>query len=408
MPQSRPHMNLGECRPCVVLKQDTFAGVLTTAGVNNVQLQVSAPIAYFKALQKELDDKLHQRGIKGSYIVNIKVNPKDHKSFVSASFKYGRRLLTFTNVSSLARVRTKETTSYCVEETTVTATRIIRPAGSPQQWVTEHEAAWKKSGYKGKFTIWDGPNGTIWNGNFEHTKEDKKVKVTTKRKSKRSLYFVIEQTVKTYKNIRSKDNPKIWAKEIDRQMKKDKFDGSIETYINSWNKTVINGRYTKTVKDKNTVYNYLVQYSNQTEKVSSAPIVDIESWRPTKKVGKHVLQVRSIAQDDTYTPEFRGKQPNWDRIEIDKLYKEYMQMPQKELEIGLQRFESMNERAATKGQKAALKWLRHVRNSKPQWLKAPNAYNLALYCIKYIEREIMTPSEASFFCKNHAYNNKPL
>ena len=148
---------------------------------------------------------------------------------------------------------------------------------------------------------------------------------------------------------------------------------------------------------------YKVLFYNQTERAKSAPVEDPETWRPVKKAGKSYIQVRSIAQDDTYTPEFRGKKINWDRIEIEQLYKEYMQMPANELELSKKRFEAMDERAATKGDKTALKWLRSLKKSRPSWLQAPNAESLVLYCVKYLKQEVMTISEANNFCKRNAY-----
>lgn len=406
MPIQREHISLPECRPCVVLKQDTYAGVISTAGVNNVQMSIKNPIAFFQALQKELNDKLHQRYPKSNYTVSIQVNPKDHRSFLSATFKYGRRLLTYTNVSSIPNNRTKENNTFCIKQTYITATRTYKIAGNGKKWVEQCEAKWKKAGYRGGFIPRETAKGTIYTGNFDHSQEDKHVKVTSLRPNTRYITFTLVQTVNVFENINSDTKPQYWVRDIDREMKTNKFQGEINTHVNSFNKLIIDGRYTKTIKvDKNGTNAYIVTFTNQKERFKSTPIEDPNTWRPTKKIGKTYAQVRSIAQDDTYTPEFQGKKINWERIEIDKLYREYLQMPENELETRNKHLEDMEKRAATKGQKAALKWLRHVRNSKPQWLQAPNAFNLANYCVKYIEREVMTPSEASMFCKRNAYNN---
>ncbi len=191
---------------------------------------------------------------------------------------------------------------------------------------------------------------------------------------------------------------------MDRLMKEHKFVGEIRTHVSSNDKLIIDGKYTKTSKVDNGTNAYTVMFYNQMEKRStSVPVEDPDSWRPTKKVGNTYAQVRSIAQDDSYTAEFQGKKINWDRIEIDKLYREYLQMPGNEVELSQKRLDAMNERAASKGQKAALKWLRSIKKTKPAWLEAPNALSLVLYCIKYIEREVMTLSEATNFCKTNAY-----
>ncbi len=405
MSQPTQHIQLKECRKCVVLMQDTFNGVLSDRQPNNCRMQISTPLAYFRALEKQLNNNLHKRGVKGSYIANIKVNPKDNRSFLSASFKYGRRLLTYTNVASIAKQRTNETTTFIIQQTTKKATLIYKVTSNPtpDKWVADHETSWKKQGYKGGFLTYERADGKIYTGHFEHTEEDKKIQVTSKRTSKRTVVFTLVQTVTTDENIYTQDKPQLWVRDTDRKMKEAKFSGQIRTHVNSYDKLIIDGIYTKTAKIKNGVCEYTVRFFNQMEKISSTPIEDPETWRPTRHLGKQLVQVRSIAQDDNYTPEFRGKKINWERIEIDKLYKEYLQMPANELELAEKRMESMNERAATKGQKTALKWLRSIRNTRPQWLLAPNAYSLVLYCIKYIEREVMTPSEATNFCKNNAY-----
>lgn len=404
MPTKHNNISLKECRPCVVLMQDTFAGVLDTdKHPNNCRMKIETPLKYFKALEKALNDKLHQRGVKSAYTTIIKVNPKDNRSFQSASFRYGRRLLTYTNVSSIANERTKEKTTFCIRQTTKTATLTFKVAGKGDKWTQQHEAAWKKQGYKGGFFSYDRPYGPIFTGNFIDTKGDKKIRVTSQRKSSRVIVFTIVQTVTFDENIYDKNKPQIWIRDTDRQMREDKFKGKIHTHVNSFDKLIIDGTYTKTEKINNGKIDYTIRFFNQLEKLSSQPIEDTDSWRPVKHLGKNLVQVRSIAQDDNYTPEFRGKKINWERIDIEKLYREYLQMPENEVETANKRLEAMNERAATKGQKAALKWLRSIKKTKPQWLQAPNAYSLALYCIKYIERESMTPSEATNFCKNNAY-----
>ena len=403
MPNNVKHIALTECRQCIVLMQDTFAGVLSDRQPNNCRLRITKPIAYFQGLGKELNDNLAKRGVKGTYTVSIKVSPKDHRTFLSAEFRYGRRVLKYTNVSAIAHQRTKETTTFCIKESTVTATRTIRPAGSAAKWVQEHTEAWTKAGYKGRFSERETNKGLIYIGNFKHKKEDKKIKITSRYTGKKSVVFTLEQTYTVTENIYTNDNPQDFVRDTRKAMKADKFQGDIRTFVNSQDRLVIDGRYTKTVKVDNGTNAYVVLFYNQTERVKSVPVEGWESWKPTKKIGKSFAQVRSIAQDDTYTPEFTGKKINWDHIEIEKLYREYLQMPASELELAEKRLESMDERAATKGDKTAQKWLRSLKKSRPAWLQAPNAYSLALYCVKYLQKEVMTPSEATNFCKRYAY-----
>lgn len=404
MPNNKSHITLKECRPCVVLMQDTFDGVLSDRMPNNCRMQISTPLAYFRALQKQLDDKLHQRGVKGSYMTDIKVNPKDNRSFLSATFRYGRRLLTYTNVASIAKERTNEKTTFCVRHTIIVATRTQKVTGNADKYVSELEETFLKEGYKGGILSYKRADGKFYRGDFDHKEDDKKISVTSHRKSKRTIIFTLVRTTNVIENVYTKDKPQIWVRNMDRLMKEHKFVGEIRTHVNSNDKLIIDGKYTKTSKVDNGTNAYTVMFYNQMEKRStSVPVEDPDSWRPTKKVGNTYAQVRSIAQDDSYTAEFQGKKINWDRIEIDKLYREYLQMPGNEVELAQKRLDAMNERAASKGQKAALKWLRSIKKTKPAWLEAPNALSLVLYCIKYIEREVMTPSEATNFCKTNAY-----
>lgn len=403
MTTQKSHITI-ECRPCVVLMQDTFAGVLSDRQPNNCKLSIKKPIEYFYALQKELNNNLHKKNPKGSYTLNLKVNPKDHRSFISAELRYGRRALHYTNVSSIAHQKTNEVTTFCIKETTITATREFKVAkNAAKKWVEDHQATWKKVGYKGSFHDVPSINGTRYVGNFNHKKDNKKLQITSRYTSKTRIVFTLVQTYTISENIFSKTKPQLWIRDIDKDMVKNKFEGQIRSFVNSYNKLIIDGSYTKTIKVDGGTNAYKVLFYNQTERAKSAPVEDPETWRPVKKAGKSYIQVRSIAQDDTYTPEFRGKKINWDRIKIEQLYKEYMQMPANELELAQKRFEAMDERAATKGDKTALKWLRTLKKSRPSWLQAPNAESLVLYCVKYLKQEVITISEANNFCKRNAY-----
>ena len=402
MANNNPHITI-ECRECVVLMQDTFAGVLSDRQPNNCKLSIKKPIEYFYALQKELNYNLHKKNPKGSYTLSIKVNPKDHRSFLSAELRYGRRVLTYTNVASMPHARTNEKNTVCKKETTIIATRKFKVSRTMKAWAEAHEQSWFLKGYKGKFTEVITAKGT-YIGKFVNEKENKKIDVTSRFTSKTTITITLIQTYTIIENINSELKPQVWLMEIKKEMAENKFKGDIRTYVNSYGRTIIEGAYTKTAKvDNGGTNEYTILYYNQTERPKRIPFEDPETWRPTKKLGKSVVQVRSIAQDDQYTPEFRGKKINWDRIQIQKEYEEYMRMPAKELELSLKRLEAMDERAASKGDKIALKWLRSLKKSRPSWLQAPNAESLVLYCVKYLKQEVMTISEANNFCKRNAY-----
>ena len=427
MAQYKQHNKLNECKPCVVLMVDTFAGALSDRHPNNCRYSIEKPLEYFEREFQELNSKLRSRLIRElyakakregkevnpidlerakstSYTKTIKVNPKDHRSFLSAEFRYGRRVVTYTNVSSIAHNRTQEKTSYCAKDTNITATRYFKVSRSMKKWAEEHAAAWKKAGYRGKFHENITAKGTFV-GEFNHSKEDKHISVTSRFTSKTTITITLVQTYTVTENLYSKEKPQNFVKTIHEDMIKNKFQGEVRTHVNSFGKLIIDGQYTKTTKVDHGTNAYEILFYNQTTRAKSIPVEGSEDWKPTKKVGNTFIQVRSIAQDDQYTPEFRGKKINWDRIEIEKLYKEYMQMPANELELSQKRLEAKDERAATKGDKTALKWLRSLKKSRPSWLQAPNSESLVLYCVKYLKQEVMTISEANNFCKNNAYKN---
>ena len=416
------HLKLNECRPCVVLMQDTFDGVLSDRQPNNCKLGFEQPIAQLDKIYNDLNTVLQNRLVseikkkaarekkqasphaieraqRTTYSRIIKVNPKDFRSFISAEFRYGRRVLTYTNVASNANPRTNEKTTFCVKETTITATRYHKVTRSMKSWCEQHQETWEKAGYTGKFTESPVSKG-IYSGTFTNIEQNKTVYVSAKRTSKITITITLVQKYTMIENLYIEKKPQAWVKDIEKEMLDNKFTGELRTHVNSYGKLIINGFYNKTSKvDKNGINEYEIIFYNQADRIKGQYL----DFKPTKKVGYSYAQVRSIAQDDEYTPEFRGKKINWDRIEIEKLYQEYMKMPANELELAQKRFEAMDERAASKGEKTALKWLRSLKKSRPAWLQAPNAESLVLYCVKYLKQEVMTISEANNFCKNNAY-----
>ena len=406
MTKQSNHITLSECRDCIVLMQDTFAGVLSDRKPNNCRLKITKPIAYFQSLQKDLNDSLAKRGVKGNYTVSIKVSPKDHRTFLSAKFRYGRRVLTYTNVSGIAHTRTNETTTYCAKQSTVTATRTIKPAGSAAKWVNEHTQAWIKAGYTGKFYERETAKGLIYVGNFDHKKEDKHVKITSQYNSKKQLIFTLVQTYTVTENIYAEGNPKDFVHETRKAMKAEKFDGFINTYINNQNRLVIDGQFTKTIKVDNGTNAYVVLYYNQTERVKAAPVEGWENWKPTKQVGRSFAQVRSIVQDDEYTPQYRKGLTQHQEVQSE--YHRYLkemrlldrvQLVQREIEY----IKSQNRKSkVTKPVDQAKRWMQSVLKSNPDWFLKDNAVMLVIYCKDCIEKGVFTPAEATTYCEQNA------
>lgn len=400
-----------------MLKQDTFAGVLSVTGVNNVRLQINTPIAYFQALHKELNNHLKERGVKGTYTASIKVHPKDHRTFLSAEFRYGRRCLNFTNIAAMAHRTTKQDKTFCIKESTVTAIRYYRPAENARAWGTSHLKEWEKAGYKGHFTFVDTTSGPVLNGQFTHTKEDKKISVSS-RFDKKQLVIKLIQIVTFIENIRENIKPEDWVRQTHHQLtdKEDKqkggYTGFINTAVNSYDQLIIKGKYTKTVVLPNGSNSCEIIFYNSKAKPDSpkAERFDTENFRPTKKIGKSVISVRSIAQDDTYTPERRKGltqhqeiQSEYHRYLKDMRLLDRVQLVQREIEY----IKSQNRKQKVpKPVDKAKRWMQAVLKNEPVWLMAPNATMMIIYCKDQITLGTMTPHEANEFCKKNANKTK--
>lgn len=101
-------MRYNECKPCTCLKRETFSGTSSASASNNTKVTIQKPLAYFRKLHKELNDGIAKYGRTGRYTATIRVNPLDKRSFLSAEFRYGRRVLKYTNVATLPKPRTNK------------------------------------------------------------------------------------------------------------------------------------------------------------------------------------------------------------------------------------------------------------------------------------------------------------
>ena len=413
MALERQHIDLKECRPCVCLKQDTFAGVLSTAGVNNVRMSVQTPLAYFRKLHKELNEGIAKSGRKGKYAATIKVNPQDQRSFLSAEFRYGRRVLTYTNVASLPNQRTKQEKTFVIKETSITAIRFIEANQDAKAWAESHGAQWNKQGYKGRFNVIDNGNGVLINGNFRHNKEDKTITVTSRYDNKKLIVKLVQ--IWTYaENIQSKDKPQYWIKNTHAELTgsdaaKGGFTGSIKTYVDANGQLVITGKYTKSVRVDNGNNNYEVIFYNKEDikpDMTKPSRTDTSDWRPTVLRGKSYTQVRSIAQDDEYTPQYRKGLTQ--RQEIQSEYHRYLkdmhmldrvQLVQREIEY----IKSLNRKQkVAKPVDQAKRWMQSVLKSNPDWFLKANAVMLVMYCKDCITKGVMTAHEATQYCEQNA------
>lgn len=413
MALERQHIDLKECRPCVCLKQDTFAGVLSTAGVNNVRMSIQTPLAYFRKLHKELNEGIAKSGRKGKYAATIKVNPQDQRSFLSAEFRYGRRVLTYTNVASLPNQRTKQEKTFVIKETSITAIRFIEANQDAKAWAESHATQWHKQGYKGRFNVIDNGNGALINGNFRHNKEDKTITITSRYDNKKLVIKLVQ--IWTYaENIQSKDKPQYWIKNTHAELTgsdaaKGGFTGSFRSYVDANGQLVITGKYTKSVRVDNGNNNYeVILYNKEDIKPDMAKPsrTDTSDWRPTVLRGKSYTQVRSIAQDDEYTPQYRKGLTQ--RQEIQSEYHRYLkdmrildrvQLVQREIEY----IKSLNRKEKiAKPVDQAKRWMQSVLKSNPDWFLKANAVMLVMYCKDCITKGAMTAHEATQYCEQNA------
>lgn len=389
-----------ECRPCVVLKQYTYDGIVR----EQHQIQLTKPIEQIRQECAQLNKRLREQNKKGVYTCGIKVNPQDNKSFASAEIRFGKRAIIYTNVATSNSGITKIKSITYFKSTYIKALSSTPiPKSQLKKWIKDHVSKWLAKGYKGYAKEKVTAEGNLYYGYFEDKNNNKSFILDSQYIDKNTVTIIIEQKGYTTTEVTTKSRLKDLETDINNEMIANGYQGQIKVRSGLNGAPIVSGMYKKHVETTTCKYDYTVQIHNEAEKNPKIIFNEGQDFRPTKKLGNSVVQVRSIAQDDQYTPEFRGKKINWDRIQIQKEYEEYLRMPANELELSLKRLEAMDERAATKGDKIALKWLRSIKKSRPSWLQAPNAESLVLYCVKYIKQEIMNISEANNFCKRNAY-----
>ena len=203
---------------------------------------------------------------------------------------------------------------------------------------------------------------------------------------------------------------------IHRQMLKDGFTGSLDTRKNAYGKIIVVGKYEKTEKiDKGNMICTVEFYNSNVmpdgQKRTKDPAA--ENYRPSKKSGNSLIQVRSIAQDDTYTPEFRGRRRS-EHMDVQREYERYLrdmrlldrvQLTQLEIE----HIKAQNRKSkVSKEEDKAKKWMQKVLKEKPAWYLANNGKQLETYCMDMIKKGIMTPHEADEFCKKNANANTKI
>ena len=94
----------------------------------------------------------HRALNKPPYIVHYERDTKDHRVFRKATFRYGRRELTFTNTAKLEQ-RLGERKLSCIKSSSQTAIQQFTINTSADQYTADRQQKWTKAGYKGSSTI---------------------------------------------------------------------------------------------------------------------------------------------------------------------------------------------------------------------------------------------------------------
>lgn len=314
------HIHLPECKSCWALREDFYDGILADRANNPQRVYLACPLEYMRKIEDELQKKQQIKGAK-PYKVSIKINTKDNRVFESAEFRYGKRLLRYTteSKSTLPRVRTKEQSVYCVKE--VNTTRRIKTTTdlSARKYAQQMVPLWEKAGYKGKCRFFNIDGKQLLSAHYEmkdiatdKNKKDKTTKesisefnLTSQATQDGKIQIQVTQNMTTTERISEKMTPKDWAATMHQQALKEGLSGHLETNINSYGKLVISGKYTRTkYTNQGSTHTEVIFYNSENsipDKPKLIP-VDTESFRPTKPSGKGMIEVRSIAQDDEYTP----------------------------------------------------------------------------------------------------------
>lgn len=312
-----------ECKPCTCLMQDTYEGILSDYIGNNKNLHIGKPIEYMNKIKNALNKKNKQKGSQ-PYKVSIKVNPKDNRIFLSAEFSYGKRKITYTNVSSLPRIKTNENNIVCIQENHITAKRIIALTTTFEQYAKQNEPTWLKKGYKGSWYTYKTGDKTHFRAKYEMKSGQSTLdfEIIDIERDGQIMLSLVQNQISTNK-INQKTNPKTWVKETHDKLIKQSYHGYMENNINRYGKLVIYGKYSKT--------EYLSNGSNYTEIIfyNTAKQPDIPKLIPNtdnsnpaiihykgkvnedgsiKKITSN-KNIRTFMQDDddNYTPEKKPK-----------------------------------------------------------------------------------------------------
>ena len=390
---------LPECFPCWAKYMDTFIGTLKESR----EVYLAKPMEYLNKTIAELNAK-HKAENKPAYLVHIERDPKDNRVFRFCSIRYGRREITYTNTAKL-ETRLGERKLTCIKLSTQTAIQQFTTDMTAEQYAATKQQEWHKAGYKGTFTVnGSGTNKSCY-GNFTMEKDHKELTITCIPTSGK-LHVKRILTRETQETIHADIRPETWRQKIHREMLKDGFKGSLDTRKNAYGKVIVVGKYTKSAKIDNGSMICEVEFYNSNIRPDGLKrekgYID-ENFRPQKKSGKSLIQVRSIAQDDNYTPEWKGKQIPWDKILLNKDYAELLSWGESETEMTRKALENFEQRAMTAPDKKAIKWLRQINKTKPNWIKAANARTLVDYCIKRIKLDNWTPLQCTNYCKKWAY-----
>ena len=387
-----------ECNACVVIKRDTYDGIIR----EEHQVRLEKPIQQLRYECDLLNKRLREQGKKGLYVCEIKVNPKNNRSFQSAQIRFGRRAIIYINVAvnDFSGEKIKNITYFKHTYIKAVSSTPI-PKENLTSWIKEHVAKWLSKGYKGYAKEKITAQGSLYKGYFENKDQNKSFILDSQYMDKKTIAIIIEQKGLTVTEISVKKRLKDLEIDINNEMIANGYTGQIKTRTALNGAPIISVTYKKHVETATCKYDYKMQFHNEAEKDPKAIFENTEEYRPTKKLGKSVVQVRSIAQDDNYTPEFRGKKINWERVDIEQLYREYIKLPEQQAQRLADIEKAMATRAVSGGYYKALKWLRTIKKKSPAWLRHPKAETYVKMCFDQISNDIVTPKEANELCTNY-------
>lgn len=327
---AKAHKKLPECHPCDVQIFDFYDGRITrpkvmipVAGTSAYPLY-DVPQGHIVKLYKpweavtQLRDKIIQKGReKGlQYTVTLKRNPHRQSEFLSAEYVCGKRRILITNTNPVDSAWSSKRFS-CAQILTKTIVKKAVIKEDIIKWFARQHQLWQRIAYTGKYhttnTIYGVPSIL---GNYQ--RKDNKYDyfdIHTKPLSDNGKFAGTHLITKT--SVQSKMtwiNPNTaisnWAFKTKKTLESKGYKGEIKYTTDPSGKIIVKGTFIKETVEHGNQCQYVLTYTQFQDKYKDSIT---EDWKPIRKTnvilangtrGHAPQQVRSIAQDDNYTPDF--------------------------------------------------------------------------------------------------------